>query len=565
MKGGIPMEGKNFKDAKASTGKKNYKSRRGNGRNSNRSKGRIPESDYETGSNSPAWYATDPALLRDAASIAYSWAIGTPVDMGNPITGMAKAACNLSIPGILALSTTPTIGYSDDPSSPINIAALSTYTFVRHANSGHTNYDAPDLMIYIMACGSVYSYINYLQRAYGIATLFSQKNRYLPDSLLRIQGIDSRSIQKNLAQFRYGINMLINKAASFAAPATMPIFNRMAFMYQNIYCEGESIKDQLYLYKPSKFLKFAWDANNKGCLQLAFPTAASTLLTATELLEFGDELLDAMRYDEDLNIMSGDILKAYGSAGIIKLASLPVDYTVMPVASLEVLEQMKNATAVGEVENYSISQDATNAFLVSTPTVKQKSNTNAYKQTADGIRVRFLCSNRLLTTMTNEPTPEQTMVNTRLMTTGFDIGQAIDGPNLWYTVKLHCGSEIVTDMTFCYFGLDASNVNTEYLSHLSSYVMYYADATQTDIENDSLDLIQKLSFIQNFKFSPFVKVTTYKNGITSPAVKIGNKYIQCFDVDNYAVLDDQDVAKLHETALVNMLHVPSIAKVSKAQ
>lgn len=222
----------------------------------------------EKGSNDPAWYAASNELLRDSASIPYSWPVGTPIDFHNPLNLTAENR-KWAVPGIQSIQLVPSVGLSDSPSSPINVAANATYAFVRHANAGHSNYDAPDLMLYIMAMSQVYSYICYLQRAYGVATLYAQTNRYLPDALLTAMGCNPGAIRSGLSDFRYGINVLINKAASFAVPAEMTVFNRQAFLYSNIYTEGTSIKDQLYMYNPNGFWQYSWDtATQKGKLTL---------------------------------------------------------------------------------------------------------------------------------------------------------------------------------------------------------------------------------------------------------------------------------------------------------
>lgn len=151
--------------------------------------------DLESKTNDPTWYSSDPALLRDAASIPFSWPVGTPIDLNVPDVSKMR----WSVPGICALDVVPVYGTNESKTSALNIAANSLYSFVRHANSGHSNYDAPDLMLYVCAMSQVYSFINYMMRAYGLANLYSQKNRYLPAGLLQASGIDHSKIIDNLA------------------------------------------------------------------------------------------------------------------------------------------------------------------------------------------------------------------------------------------------------------------------------------------------------------------------------------------------------------------------------
>lgn len=104
--------------------------------------------------NDPAWYALNPQLLKDAASFPYAWPLGLRLNVGEYGANVNAG----SLPGIFAMHWVPTIGYSSDGTSPINVASVNIYTKVRHDNSGHANYDHADYMMYLMAMDSVYAF-----------------------------------------------------------------------------------------------------------------------------------------------------------------------------------------------------------------------------------------------------------------------------------------------------------------------------------------------------------------------------------------------------------------------
>lgn len=120
---------------KTSNTKSRNCSRRQNGK-SQREAEETFKKDLKSKTNDPSWYAADATLMRDAASIPFSWSVGTTLDIG--------VDENYVVPGICAIDTVPSFGYSTDTTSPLNIAARSMYSFIRHANSGSANYDAPD-------------------------------------------------------------------------------------------------------------------------------------------------------------------------------------------------------------------------------------------------------------------------------------------------------------------------------------------------------------------------------------------------------------------------------------
>lgn len=540
-----------------------------NGYDANKAGKYNPKDDAgKTGSNDPSWYATDPSLLRDAASIPYSWAVGTAIDLHNPLLKTTNQT--FSVPGLCTLYTAPSVGASDSPSSPINIAANATYAFIRHANAGHANYDSPDLTLYIMAMSQVYSYIVFLQRVYGEATLYAQRNRYLPDALLEAQSVNGDNIRQNLANFRYGINVLINKAASFAVPANMTIFQRHAFLYANIYSEGVSAKDQLYQIAPHGFWKFTLDKDGAGMLKYTpFKLEGGTLHTYSSLLNYGDSLLKPLIASEDMNIMSGDILKAYGDSNILKMTPLGTEYPIAPIYNQAVLEQIKNATIVGEMyqewqySSFDIKQSTNKGYLVHQPKVFREMGSD-YKYTISANAIQTLLEDKIITTQVADVPPEVTMENTRFVISGYGFGkETIDIPGTPPTTTdakslyLYCGSEVVIAAKVSYYTFDTNGQNPKLQNVSFEYAQpIVSDAIDADAAVRSFRLLASLA---HFKFRPQMHLVLGKAGSTPPAANFTTSQAY-FDVDNYAVLSVDDIKKLHEAALMNELHVPSIGK-----
>ena len=495
------------------------------------------------GGNDPSWYAANPALLRDSASIPFSWAVGAPIALDIP-----DMKSPWSVPGIMTLDIVPQFGNGSNANSPLNLAATSAYSFIRHANSGHSNYDAPDLMLYIAAMTQIYSYVNWMQRVYGCATLYAQGNRYLPRALVECQGVDYDDVYNNLANFRYGINALIAKAASLAVPATMPIFLRHAFLYQNIYIEGPSIKDQMYLYNPNGFYMFTFDETHAGMLEYQsledYKTECGVAkLTTANMLNFGNMLLDALVMNEDINIMSGDILKAY-SGSIIKLATLPEIYPISPVFNAAVLEQFKNATVFmsENLHQLQIKQDTNKAYLVSTPmwTTNAAITAKYPSFTVDNqkILMKYYFGRRILSTVTANPDQNVVIEDTRLMA-ALDPNTATEA-----TANILCGSEIVVDMK--YWTYLYSKTGEMSLSHGRVFSSYL-------ITGDTMATrFSAFARLRHFKFCPAICANIVDATTTTREIY--------FDADNFALLDYQTLYKMHETAILSMLNVASIAK-----
>lgn len=515
--------------------------------------------------NDPAWYGMDQALLRDSASIPFVFPMGAPVSTG--IEDKSK----VTIPGICAMELCPTTGYSDSPNSPINIAANSLYTFVRHANSGSRNYDSPNLMMYILASADVFSYINFLQRVYGVAMLYNQMNRYIPEGLLTAMHINAKSVKDNLANFRYGINVLINKASALAVPANIPLFRRKAFIYSNIYKEGISLKDQLYMFVPAGFYQYSdpgilgfvpfvpgtWliDVTTPGTRTEAFESADHTDFTYQDLLAYGEEMLNQLFGSEDMGIMNGDILKAYGTDGILKLQEVPENYSIDFVFDIAVLEQMKNAYGV----NLAYANSATDKPKVyfrrdtfAKPSTRVdyslpfRENTDSaiygpYIESRPCVQAgKIYLGNKWITTQSEVITPDLVMENSRLI------------PAILGDAKLPTGFAAVQAMTEVlvgthYYQMSVDGSELEVTSANDAAFKYTKAA-------DGVPSATDICRISAFRFHPFMYMLMQS---TSPTVYD----LQLFtNIDNYTVCDNNVIARLNQTALMSLLNVPSVAK-----
>lgn len=500
----------------------------------------------ESPTNDVSWYEQTPDLLRDAANLPFSNAAGVPFNRDVYFENVIRDTTEpLAIPGICVLTVIPAIGDNGQLNSPVNIASNALYSYVRHANSGSKNYDAPNLMMYCMAVAQVYSYINFLQRVYGTSQLYSHYNRYMPRTLLQAQSVDYDSVMNNLAQFRYGINMLIHKASSFACPANLTYFKRLAFLFSGLYAEGESIKDQLYMYVPEGFLTLVEADTTPGwALKYSYlyrgGSAANGYLTVNDLINYGQNLINPLIMSEDINIMSGDILKAYGAEGILGLQTMPEDYTVLPVTDLTVLEQFQNADFIGGdlfTSGYTFVKEDPNQNLL---------KCNAALSTSGGVEsgisqlVAHLNTHVLTTILTN-PNPGDVIERTRMM---FTCDTAYDDTTKTYTCNFLTGSEFAQR---CFLWTYAAGAPA--FVQVPQSVLITTSPTPSDV----VQWLNTHCMLENFKFHPAVH---YFNGEAAPAVWFN----VAVDYDNFTTISNQTLTRMNEAALLSLFRVPSVAR-----
>lgn len=372
--------------------------------------------------NDVSWYAKNQQMLTDAASFSYNSPLGNPVPFSELLSGVPNSLVgNDAVAGVAQLQFVPCIGISTNSISPANIAANNIYSYVRYMNSGAKNYDQADMMLYLLAMDNLYMYINWMKRIYGYVNTYSQYNKYVPAAYAAADSVDIADLRANLADFRLFINNCCARASAFCVPAVMPLFVRHSWMVSNIYKDSDTLKAQSYMYVPSWFYKYDETGSKYGGQLIIQGRTGNAKLS--DLRTIFESMFSKLAYSEDIGVMSGDILKAYGQERLFKLSSVDPDYTVLPVYNEEVLSQIHNLqivepnTASENAKTWNVTQDPDTGYLVFNPTV-----------------IPWAYNPKKI--MVNMPwdgvTPADTMVATRLTA-------AYEGSKL-----TACGSELIT-------------------------------------------------------------------------------------------------------------------------
>lgn len=246
--------------SKSSKSSKNRK--RSRGKNS-RSNGESSRDGFPTNSghpstepqNSPEWYKSDSALVADSTRFPWNWRTGDSLnnhatDLFDLDTDSDFSRTNI-VPGALYHEVAFTHGLDFSATGPINSAAQFVYNKVIYNQVKTAPYDPVDLMTYFLAMSEVYSMINWAQRAFGTVNAFSSVNKYMASTMLAYEGFDPRSFTEDMSSFRYQLNTIINRAAQFAIPSTIRIFQQRAGLFANYYIEDGDMRNQLYAYTPA--------------------------------------------------------------------------------------------------------------------------------------------------------------------------------------------------------------------------------------------------------------------------------------------------------------------------
>ena len=550
------------------------------------------------------WYAQNEQLLKDTASLPYSWPLGTKLNMGSVAGEFNKG----SLPGIMAIFTSPSFGYSDNPNSPINVAARNIYSYVRHANAGHANYDAPDLMLYLCAMDSIYSYLSYLKRIYGVAMTYSYTNRYYPKAMLTAMNVNFDDVQNHLADFRAFINSFAVKVGSMCIPASMSFMAKHMWMYEGYYSDSNQDKAQTYLFVPAGFFKYTLDKDGAGMLayskmqfqsgrplQMRYVTDG-LLYTVDQLIEYANTLLGPVLSSEDMNIMSGDILKAFGPSNIYTVSGISEDYVVLPTYSEEVLDQIQNAVLIGEYANptagaksadvfdgktYGLHQDATKGYLIFTPGFM---GYYIGEDTEDPGQ-DWMFANKFINFEHGNVGPENTMEATRLSNiatayTEYTDSSVLDSDYAGFFTIQSIGSEVAHFARVYNYVLNGSSWTLRFynFSAVNLYMIDFGDGTDVtaqgykDLMDIAVSSIQNVNLIiqliSQFNRHPGYVLTSYATSEVAGASAVQKRSYGRLngvheDINYYSIVDESNLRVMSETALLSQFNITQYGRAAQ--
>lgn len=301
------------------------------------------------------------AIKFDASNVYFNNLVGSNV--------MRDETLDTSrLPGVLVFKSVPNFVSNSDM---VNVAATSIYTYVRHANSGRTNYESSDLMTYLIAMSEVYVSIAELTRAYGIASYFNSQNLY-SGHILQALGFQPLTTRNQLADMRYALNVLINKVKAFAVPKAFNYFDERISEHINVFSDEPGSRGQFLAIVPG--YRGVFNATSEGGSSIDFVKVPSNRDVFSYITTING-VVENLRANEDINIMSGDILKAYGD-NLYVPQPIPVDLVTVPVYDELQLLQFQNGHFPKDVSLSSLEQ--INNRLYSSITLVDLLNANNY-------------------------------------------------------------------------------------------------------------------------------------------------------------------------------------------
>lgn len=304
--------------------------------------------------NDPAWYHLNDTANKAAGSLPFGFVLGSKRD-DRYFPLAAKLSVEDPTPGLAVIWYTPIPGMSSDANSALNVVTQGAYAWIRHANSGHTNYDPSDLMLYYLAIDNAQTLYAWMCKIYGNLSKYSAVNRYFPEDWFRAVNIDFADFQNNIPGFLAYLNMYALKLATFAVPAEFPIFKRHALLASSMFTDSgiSQSKFQVYDFEPRHIFKYTGldTSAHVTCLTpVKMPNVGGSPLTFAKLTEFADSIINPLVSNvDDFGTMSGDVRKAYMNGGLFTVNMIGSDYTTNFLYDELMLQQIHNMDLWGEL------------------------------------------------------------------------------------------------------------------------------------------------------------------------------------------------------------------------
>lgn len=496
--------------------------------------------------NNVEWYGGGSVLTGSACNIPFTYPLGMRmpeeyyganalITTGHKLDGVQVAGKPIAAPGFMTLTATGTPGFAENAASPVNVAMRKIYANIRKQNSGAANYEPVDLFMYILSMDEIYTMWSHLMRGFGFIHHYSSMNRYYATAAFQAMGIDYDDLSANAARYRTRFNILSAKINSFAVPATMNIFKRHGWLYQNIYMDTPEEKAQSYVVVPAGYRTFEpFELETGGYLEWhALASQWYDVMTMSDWLDILENMIDKMTVNEDMNVMSGDIEKAYGSDSLVKLSLITETLMLAPLYDEGFLNQLENAVICGIPASNDISQ--VNGNLTYAPAFAAPDEIPAGMEAWKDLR--------FLNVHNQNPSSDEVLQATRFCVMGGEIGDSWS-PTIF-------GSDIICTSHFV-VTIDAGEVfgiNTIMTPSLNSITTWYPFEAGTLVPGGAL---KYMYFILCFERAPeYVFYMISAN--TAPFEE--RQIFRSMELDNFAFLDSELLSSIHQAALIHLFGV----------
>lgn len=528
---------KNCENVKKSFDKKKYPK--------NRNKDSREPSKTVGYGNDPAWYYPDESIGAMFSNIPYNIPAG--VKLPYPNIGSLTGNQFQTLPTFGRITYLPSYGYisMNDATAAVNVTARAVFSKIRKMNSGSANYESSDLMTYIMAMDQVYTFSHHIRKMLAFVGSYTFYNRDWPRYYFeKVAQVNYDDLCANYATYLGRFNLIVTKVNNqFAVPKGIKLFERRNLLATNLFADSTSARGQVWSFELGGY--YEWTGTVKGGSSLTFVelnTPTGEYITMGELLDKFDALVSKLIAEQDLAIMSGDIVKAIGAENCYSLATYDGITPLVPVYNETVLQEIENAVvfcrpSLADKASWNILQK--DNLLYCTPTLNYLFSGDIPGDTQNGFSRLMQQQNSIpINSHKDSPDWKDSLEFTRMA--GYAKMEGFSEKGVGFTV--HAGVEVIFEIATNY----SLNTGADKLE-MSQYFQI------GDANGIASDKIAAMSELSKFDWHPIL--TLYYNVYWSGA-NIAGEFcglygeFKVFTVVPYATLDG-----MHDCAIMGLLDI----------
>lgn len=542
--------------------------------------------------NDISWHNPQQEMFDGATGLTFTQSVGLPLPnetYGTPNISnshMHYSLHSVKVPGVMSCYFVPSLGKSQDGTSPVNTAVTKLFQFIRKDKSGREIYQPADIGMVIGALDSAYMFYEFMVKIYGMMNDVDLMNTYTPRVLVKSHGVNYESVKSRMADFKFYIDHFAYDLSGFYLPKGIHLIDRHTYMTRCLFTDGDTTKAQYYAYVPSHYLIFSEGTESSPFTTLQYKQLIdltpwntdipnSQLVTFEQLVAFGDSILLPLRNSETVRNITADLVTAFSANGSYSVGLVADDYVLKPTYDKQMLMQLENAFFYGYGNTvsggYSQVTSLNNSYM--TETLSLNPGTYHSDELPTYSDFNFWNSMQMKKFVMNfhwdSPSKEDIMYASRLA--GFGFGDTVDedGGVADARYLLSHGSEIMTN--FAVFEYQYTTENNQYsaletVSRLfntywirpfcnitgtattiptSDMISYLADTTQT------VDLLALLSkFDWHPRIIPVYWAVTRDNGFNELFLNIGETFL---DIDVFGRLTEEQLEQMNTVSLLGLL------------
>lgn len=288
-------------------------------------------------SNALEWWSKYPELLKDSVNIAFNYLAG------KPMLDVVKSGVAYYQPGVMRIPYLQTLGVANDKTSPFNVQMYQLWLHMHRKYRGIGAYQMSDLGIALFSIIDAFGNIAEAERIYACANTYVATNRNVPFTILQSMNVDIDKVVAQMADFRYGINLLNRKLKALCLPKGLSMLENRTTLNTGVFKDADNDRSAIFYFDTEYYCVYeAATYTTGGSVNYRkHKTNGAGKRDVDTILDELTEQIDALLLDDDIARICSDIIAVFEN-DVESSTEMPEDYSLSISKIDERLIQLHN-------------------------------------------------------------------------------------------------------------------------------------------------------------------------------------------------------------------------------